>query len=153
MIRIGFLADNEEAIPTLVGWFRGQWPGYFGKWSDEEMTADFLEDCSRERLPIRLVAFVLGELAGTIVLRENGNEALLEFQPELGGLYVVGAQRGLGVGSELVGAGMEVARDLGYEAVFATTTNAVGILERLGWVFVKTAVYQDGEHALYRCDL
>jgi hypothetical protein len=48
---------------------------------------------------------------------------------------------------------MEVARDLGYEAVFATTTNAVGILERLGWVFVKTAVYQDGEHALYRCDL
>jgi hypothetical protein len=76
MITIGFLADYSDTIPTLAKWFREQWPGYFGDWSDEEMAADFLEDCSRERLPIRLVAFVSGELAGTFVLRENGNEPL-----------------------------------------------------------------------------
>jgi N-acetylglutamate synthase-like GNAT family acetyltransferase len=153
MITIGFLADYSDTIPTLAKWFREQWPGYFGDWSDEEMAADFLEDCSRERLPIRLVAFVSGELAGTIVLRENGNEALQEYQPELGGLYVAGVQRGLGVGSELVAAGMAVARELGFEVVYATTVNAKGILERQGWEFIKTAVKEDGELSLYRCDL
>jgi N-acetylglutamate synthase-like GNAT family acetyltransferase len=153
MITIGFLADYSDTIPTLAKWFREQWPGYFGDWSQEEMAADFLEDCSRERLPIRLVAFVSGELAGTIVLREDGNEALQEYQPEFGGLYGDGVQRGVGVGSELVAAGMAVARELGFEVVYATTVNAKGILERQGWEFIKTAVKEDGELSLYRCDL
>jgi len=153
MITIGFLADYPDTIPTLAKWFRDQWPDYFADWSQEEMEEDFLEDAARDRLPIRLVAFESGELVGTIILRENGNETLTEFQPELGGLYVVASHRGHGIGSELVRAGMKVARDLEYETVYATTTAAARILERLGWEFVKTAVYQDGEHALYRCRL
>jgi RimJ/RimL family protein N-acetyltransferase len=153
MITIGFLADHTDTIPTLAKWFRDQWPDYFTDWSQAEMEADFLEDAARDRLPIRLVAFESGKLAGTIILREMGNEALAEFQPELGGLYVVGSHRGQGIGAELVRAGMRLAQDLGYETVYATTSAAAGILERLGWEFVKTAVYQDGEHALYRCEL
>ena len=153
MITIGFLADYSDTIPTLAKWFRDQWPDYFTDWSQAEMEQDFLEDASRERLPIRLVAFESGELAGTIILREMGNETWAEFQPELGGLYVVASQRGRGIGSELVRAGMKVAGDLGFERVYATTTGAAGILERLGWEFVKTVVYQDGEHSLYRCKL
>lgn len=153
MITIAFLADYLDTVPTLVKWFRDQWPDYFADWSQEEMVADFLEDAARDRLPIRLVALESGKLAGTIVLREQGNETLAAYQPELGGLYVMGSHRGQGIGSALVRAGMDVARNLGYESVFATTTNAAGILERLGWEFVKTAVYQDGEHALYRCRL
>lgn len=153
MITIAFLADYLDTIPTLAIWFREQWPDYFAKWSQAELEADFLEDASRDRLPIRLLAFESAELAGTIILREMGNEALAEFQPELGGLYVVGSQRGQGIGSELVRAGMEVAREQGFERVYATTTAAAGILERLGWEFVKTVVYSDGEHTLYRCEL
>lgn len=153
MITVGFLVDHLDTIPTLAKWFREQWPDYFAKWSQAEMEADFLEDASRDRLPIRLVAFASAELAGTIILREMGNKALAEFQPELGGLYVAGSQRGHGIGSELVRAGMKVAGDLGYERVYATTSAAAGILERLGWEFVKTAVYQDGEHSLYGCKL
>jgi RimJ/RimL family protein N-acetyltransferase len=153
MITISFLADYPETIPTLAKWFRDQWPDYFADWSDAEMQADFLEDVSRDRLPIRLVAFESGELVGTIILRENGNESLAAFQPELGGLFVVASHRRHGIGAELVQAGMNVARDLGFETVYATTTAAAGILERLGWAFVKTAVYQDGEHALYGYNL
>ena len=43
------------------------------------MEQDFLEDASRDRLPIRLIAFKSNELAGTIILRENGTETLPEF--------------------------------------------------------------------------
>lgn len=153
MITIGFLADNLDAIPTLATWFRDQWPDYFAGWSQAEMEQDFLEDASRDRLPIRLIAIESGELAGTIVLRQQEKEFLSAFQPELGGLYVPASRRGHGIGTELVRAGMKVARRLGYATVFATTVNAAGILESSGWEFVKTVVYQDGEQLLYRCEL
>lgn len=153
MITIGFLADHLDTIPTLARWFRAQWPDYYADMSQEEMEQDFLEDASRDRLPIRLVAFESSELAGTIILRENGTETLPEFQPELGGLYVVASHRGHGIATELVRAGMKAAREQGYETVFATTVAAAGILERLGWEFIKTVIHQDGQTALYRYKL
>ena len=153
MITIRFLADHLDTIPTLANWFRDQWPDYHADMSQEEMEQDFLEDASRDRLPIRLVAFESGELAGTIILREYGSETLPEFQPELGGLYVVQSHRGHGIATELVRAGMQVAREQGYATVYATTVAAAGILERLGWEFLQTVIHEDGQTALYRCKL
>jgi len=153
MITIGFLADYPDTIPTLAKWFRAQWLNYYADMSQEQLEQDFLEDVSRNRLPSRLVAFESNELAGTIVLRENGSETLPEFQPELGGLYVIESHRGHGIATELVRAGMKLALDQGYETVFATTVVAAGILERLGWEFIKTVIHQDGELSLYRCKL
>lgn len=121
--------------------------------SDEEMEQDFLEDASRVRLPIRLIAFESNEPVGTILLRKNGSDTLPNYQPELGGLYVVESHRGRGIATELLHAGMQLARKQGYETVFATTVAAAGILERLGWEFVKTVIHQDGQTALYRCKL
>ena len=153
MITISFLADHLDTIPTLANWFRAQWPEYHAAMSQEEMEQDFLEDASRDRLPIRLVAFQSRELAGTIILRDNGTEMLPEFQPELGGLYVVESHRNHGIATELIRAGMQVARAQGYETVFATTVAAAGILERLGWEFLKTVVHEDEELPLYGCKL
>ena len=153
MITISFLADHLDTIPTLANWFRAQWPEYHAAMSQEEMEQDFLEDASRDRLPIRLVAFKSRELAGTIILRDNGTEMLPEFQPELGGLYVVESHRKHGVATELVRAGMQLAHKQGYETVFATTVVAAGILKRLGWEFLKTVVHEDEELPLYGCKL
>jgi RimJ/RimL family protein N-acetyltransferase len=153
MATIGFLADYLDTIPTLAIWFRDQWPEYHADISQAELERDFLEDASRDRLPIRLVAFESNELAGTIILRNNGSETLPEFQPELGGLYVVESHREHRIATELVQAGMKVALDQGYERVYATTVAAAGILERLGWEFIKIVVRQDGQTALYRCKL
>ena len=153
MITIRFLADHLETIPTLANWFRAQWPDYHAGMSEEELEQDFLEDASRDRFPIRLIAFEFSELAGTIILRDSNTEMLPEFQPELGGLYVVESHRNQGIATELVRAGMQVARVQGYDTVFATTVAAAGILERLGWEFLQTVLHQDGPTGLYRCKL
>lgn len=152
MITIGFLADYPDTIPTLAKWFRNQWPDYYADMSQAEMEQDFLSDAFRDRLPSRLIAFESGKLVGTIILREQ-TETLPEFQPELGGLYVIESHRGQGIGTELIRAGMKLALDQGYETVFATTVVAAGILERLGWEFIKKVIHQDGELSLYRCKL
>ncbi len=153
MVTIEFLADHLDTIPTLSKWFRAQWPDYYKNWSDEEMIKDFLEDVSRNSLPCRLVAFESNELAGTIILRDDETETPPNIQPELGGLYVATPYRGHGIGTELVRAGMKLAHELGHSKVSATTRTAAGILERLGWEFIKTVQYPDGEISLYRCKL
>ena len=84
---------------------------------------------------------------------DMSQEEPTEFQPELGGLYVDASQRGQGIGTELIRAGMKLAHDQGYATVYATTVAAAGILERLGWVFVKTVIHEDGALSLYRCKL
>jgi len=153
MITIDFLADHLDTIPILAKWFRDQWSDYYADWSQTEMENDFLEDASRDRLPIRLVAVESNKLVGTIVLRENNPTIPPEFQPELGGLFVFASHRGHGIGTELVRAGMKLAHDQGYETVFATTVAATGILESLSWGFGKTVIHQDEQLALYRCQL
>ena len=152
MITIGFLADYLNTIPTLAKWFRDQWPDYYAHWSQAQIEQDFLLDTSRTSLPTRLVAFESDQLVGTIVLREY-TESLQELQPELGGLYVVESHRGHGIATELVRAGMNLAHEQGYKIVFATTVVAAGILERLGWEFVKAVTHSDGQLSLYRCKL
>ena len=153
MIEIAFLVDYPEAIPTLTRWFRDQLPEYYAGRTPVDIAQDFRSEANRDGLLVRLVAFASGELAGTIILRERAMHTLPEYRPGLGGLFVAERQLGRGIGTELVRAGMNVARDQGYKKVYATTATARGILERLGWKMVQTVFHNDEQLVLYRCDL
>ena len=153
MIQTAFLADHPEVIPTLAEWFRAQWPDYYAEQSLTDIEDDFREDAQYQGIPLRLVAFVDGELAGTVVLRDWVTDTVPNAHPGLGGLFVQEKHRTRGVGSELVQACMNVARDLSYKEVYATTVVAGGILMRLGWEVVKEVAHDDEVLTLYRCDL
>ncbi len=153
MVEIALLADHAKVIPTLVQWFRAQWPEYHARRSGSGLVRDFQSEANRDGLPLRLVAFAQGELVGTIVLRERPLVTLPECRPGLGGLYVHEPHRGHGLGTDLVRAGMNLAREQGYEVVYATTVAASGILERLRWQMVKAVWHGDEPLGLYRCVL
>lgn len=153
MITIAFLADHLETIPTLTSWFRAQWPAYYASRTPVDIAQDFHAEANRTELPLRLVAFANGELAGTITLREQATWTLPEYQPGLGGLLVMARHRGQGIGTELVKVGMNIARDQGYTAVYATTVNARGILKRLGWQLIEEISHDDEQLLLYGCEL
>ncbi len=153
MIEIAFLVDHPETIPTLTDWFRAQWPEYYAERTLADIAQDFYSEANRDGLPVRLVAFANGELAGTITLRDQATWILPEYHPGLGGLLVVERHRGRGIATELVRAGMNVAREQSYERVYATTVTARGILERLGWKLVQAISHGDEELLLYCCEL
>lgn len=153
MIEIALLADYPEAIPTLTHWFRAQWPEYYAGRTPADIAQDFFSEANRDGLPVRLVAFADGELVGTITLRDQAIWTLPEYHPGLGGLFVVERHRVRGIGSELVRAGMNLAREQGYERVYATTVTARGILERLGWRLIQAVSHGDEQLVLYCCEL
>jgi predicted N-acetyltransferase YhbS len=150
MVTIRYLADHLEVIPTLAEGFRAQWPDYFANWTLAEIELSFREDARRQGIPVRLVAFDKGVMAGTIVLRDQAIQTQPEYSPALGGLYVLEKHRRCGIGTELVRTGMDVARRQGFEVVYATTVMAAGILERLGWVVVKELAHDGEQLTLYR---
>lgn len=153
MIEIAFLADYPEAIPNLSIWFLAKWSEYYAGRTPADLAQDFRSEANRDGLPVRLVAFTGGELAGTITLRDQAIWTLPEFHPGLGGLLVAERYRGQGIGTELVKAGMKVAQDQGYERVYATTVTERGILERLGWKLVRSVSHGGEQLYLYQCEL
>lgn len=153
MIKIAYLADYPETIPTLIHWFRVQWPDYYAERTAAEIARDFRSEANRVGLPVRLVARSDGELAGTVTLRAQVVRSSPEYYPGLGGLYVAHQYRSQGIGTELVKAGMKVAQDQGYEKIYATTVAARGILERLGWELVQEVSHGDEQLLLYLCEL
>lgn len=110
MIEISLLADHPEVIPTLTQWFRHEWPDYYGDRTSDEIAEEFFEEANRRVLPVRLVAFLAGELVGTIVLRDRAMWILPECFPGLGGLLVAEPYRSRGIATELAQAGMDLAR-------------------------------------------
>jgi len=150
MLRITYLADHPELVHTLADWFREEWAGYYAGRTHEDVARELSQDMNRDHIPIRLVPIVNGELAGCIVLRQQALSSEPNYSPGLGGLYVHPPFRRQGVGAELVRAGMNLAHDLGYSAVYTTTNSARGIIERLGWERLETLVHHGEELGLYR---
>lgn len=156
MITVDLLADHLETVPILADWFRAQWPDYFAGWTETAVRQSFQDEATRHGIPLRLVAFVDGTLAGTVVLRERAVGPLPDYRPGLGGLFVAAPYRRRGVGSALVSACMAVARAQGHPTLYAGTVAAQGLLERLGWELVDWKVIAAVPHgeerlALYRC--
>ena len=73
MITIAFLADYPDTIPTLAKWFRDQWPDYYAARSQEQIEQDFLSDVSRDRLPVRLIAFESSKLPARLSYARTGS--------------------------------------------------------------------------------
>ena len=153
MIKTALLADYPETIPTLAKWFRVQWSEYYAEHTLTEIAQDFHSEANRNGLPVRLVAFSNGELAGTITLRERALQDLSEFQPGLGGLFIVEQHRGQGIGTELVKSGMKVAQQQGYKRIYTATVMAKGILEHLGWKRILSVSHGDEQLLIYSCEL
>jgi GNAT superfamily N-acetyltransferase len=153
MIEIAFLVDHSEAVSTLTQWFRGQWPEYYAARTPADIAQDFHAEANRDGLPVRLLAFADGALAGTVTLREQALQSFPEYHPGIGGLFVAERHRGRGIGAELVRAGMQLAQEQGHEAVYIATVTARGIVEHLGWRLVQAVTHGDEQTVIYRYDL
>ncbi len=147
---IAYLSEHLESIQLLTEWFRAQWPEHFSSQSDEEIARGFHDEANQSTLPIRLVALCDETLVGTIVLRTIADRTVPSYQPGLGGLLVRNAFRKRGIGTELVQAGMALARELGYSSLFATTATAGSILTNLGWDMLQE-IDHDGQWLKLYC--
>ena len=141
-IRIEYLADHPECIPTLATWFYEQWSWFLPpKSSVETIATKFRTHINRDSPPIALVALDGAELLGTASLRIHDMDILTDLSPWLGGVYVAQCHRKKGIGRQLVSAVEQKALELGYWSIYLFTIDQAPMYSKLGWEVLNRLDY------------
>ena len=150
-MKILHLCDVPEAVPVLAAWFVEEWMPYYGPDGPGDALAD-LEACTqKDALPVCLVALDEGgEVLGTAALKEDSVGSDVAGGPWLAAFLVGQAHRSRGVGTALIGAIEDVAKDLEFDAVYTSTDSASGIVEKRGWRKIGKASSLKGRVDVYR---
>ncbi|MFX0202147.1 MAG: GNAT family N-acetyltransferase, partial [Candidatus Hodarchaeota archaeon] len=117
-LHVGLLADHPQAIPILKEWFEREWAPYYGPDGPGDANKDLLDSCSRDELPVTLVAISDGEVCGTASLKAESVTTHKHLTPWLAALLVAPKFRRLGVGERLIAAIEEKAKQLGFHCLY-----------------------------------
>jgi GNAT superfamily N-acetyltransferase len=136
-VRIGFLADHPEALPTLERLFESEWADYYGAGGPGNAHEDLVAYSNRGRLPVGVVALVGTEPCGVAALKADSLATHKHLTPWIGGGMVAPAFRRHGIGARLASALEDVARHLGFTTIYSGTSTANSLLLREGWRFIE----------------
>jgi len=135
------MPNNEALRATAAQWSFSEW----GKLYPDDSVQWYLDlyaasDHDDHALPVCLAAVNEdGSIVGTASLIENDE---LPNAPEPGpwvaAVYVDAANRGTGVGGELVSEILRRARNLGFDDVYLYTESVPKWYESMGWSFIRT---------------
>lgn len=142
-VRIESIADHLDLIDTIAAWHWHEW-GRTDRGGSQDAWAERIRCFThRDRIPTMYVAFLQGELAGSVTLNAHDMATHLELSPWLSGVFVNPPARGNGVASSLVRHAMSEAWKLGVARLYLYTSSARGLYESLGWRALTHDQYDD----------
>jgi GNAT superfamily N-acetyltransferase len=146
-LTLAYLADRPEALSLIAHWYYDEWarhvPGETPAIVRARLERKYL---NRDRVPLILLAERGGEVVGAAQLKFREMSIYPEREHWLGGVYVATAQRGTGVGADLVEGVVRVARELGVETLHLQTLRLDGgLYTALGWALREQVRYEGRE--------
>ena len=148
VITTGLLIDRAEVLSDLVDLFESEWADWYNP-RGASARADLTERLERNRLPLGIVAFVDGQLAGTCALTVSSGGLVTERSPWIGGLLVEPNLRRQGAGLALVERAKVEARRLGFVRLHALTAEARELFEHAGWRLAENVDVGGKTHGIY----
>ncbi|MBD3670108.1 MAG: GNAT family N-acetyltransferase [Gammaproteobacteria bacterium] len=142
MVKITFLAEHPEAIPTLAGWSQSEWGYLYPGRSQEDVEAAITQRLNTDRVPFTLVAHDEDELLGSVSLVENDMETHPHLSPWIASLYVREEHRGQGIGKQLLKATEERARAIGIKTLYLFTPKSEDFYRGLAWAHHECVIYR-----------
>lgn len=150
-IRIRSLLECPQYAPVLAEWFRSEWPEHFRTWPQERIVTEYFTPATDDKgLPVVLVAEVVGDPIGTVMLRPHWRDSHKGLGPWMGGLYVQPKFRGRATARLLMEALHGEATRRGFTAIYGGTRNLGRFLKSLGWEFQEMIGVEKESLALFR---
>lgn len=146
-ITTGLLIDHAEVVSDLADLFESEWADWYNP-RGASARADLTERLERDRVPLGIVAFLDGRLAGTCALTASSG-ALTERSPWLGGLLVAPNLRRRGVGLALLQRARVEARRLAFSHLHGLTADARDLFERDSWRLAENIEVGGVWHGIY----
>lgn len=142
-LTLDYLANHREFIPQLAAWSDAEWRHFIEArgLKFDDVVAGFHRRTNIDALPLGIVAFADDELAGNGALLPADLPVRQELTPWLGGIYVAGGKRGLGIATAIVERLVDEARRLQLPRLYLWTNSAAGLYAKLGWDEVEKLEY------------
>jgi GNAT superfamily N-acetyltransferase len=132
-MEIRHLAGHPDFIPTLARWFHQEWAYLHPDRTLADVEQLIHERTHRDRIPLALVAIEGDELLGTVCLKLQDMDTRAQLTPWLAGLYVAAPRRRQGIGTRLVAAIEQRAKELAVGRLYLYTPESESFYARLGW--------------------
>ena len=131
-----------ETLPVLAGWFRDEWPLWYGPQGPGNAEHDLLTYANEGSLPVGIIAFRDGAPCAVAALKADAFASHAHLTPWAAAGYVVPAFRGQGIGAALLRALEFEARTLGHERIYCGTATAARLLRREGWACMEMVLIE-----------
>jgi len=158
MMEIGYLADHQSFIPTLVRWHHAQWSYLRPGDTIEDRTARIQTQLGRKQIPTTFVAYETTEggaetVIGSASLLVHDLDTRPDLSPWLASVYVAEEHRRQGVGSALVRRAVQEAAELGIERLYLFTPDRAKFYARLGWSAIERCFFGGSLQTVMAIDL
>ncbi|MCE5230200.1 GNAT family N-acetyltransferase [bacterium] len=141
-LRIEYLADHPDFIPTLARWMHEEWGYLYPEHTLETRERIVTERANKDRIPLTLVAIDGDEPVGTVGLKINDMDTRPDLTPWLASLYVKETRRREGIGARLVEAIEIEAAKLGVTKLYLYTPKSESFYTELGWSVTERVEYR-----------
>lgn len=150
-MRIDYLSDHPEALPTLARWQHAEWGHLRPNDTLEKRTERLQRFSNGNRIPLTVVALDGPEVLGSASLIEHDMETRMELTPWLAGVYVGEQYRRHGIGAELVRRIMAEAGRLKVPVLYLYTVHSEQFYAALGWQLMERTSYRDQNIVIMTC--
>lgn len=148
-LRVEYLSDHPEVLPTVKAWFETEWASYYGPGGRGNAQRDLTAYANGTGLPVGVVAFLNDEICGVAALKSESIGTHSHLSPWATAAMVQRDHRGRGIGTELIRALEQEAKRRGYTQIYCGTSTATHLLERRGWRLMEKVVYDGDNVSIY----
>ena len=141
-IRIAYLADHLDALPTLVDWEVTTWGHLAPSRTPDDVRASFMRRSTRGAIPSTRLALDGATPVGMASLVQQDLTTRPELTPWLASVFVAPHARQRGIGGQLVRAVVADAKALGVPRLYLITPDRMAFYRRLGWTEQEVVEYR-----------
>ena len=144
-MKIQFLAQCPEAIPTIASWLCDQFKHIDRRYvTCESTTREMNRRLSREGCPVTFISLEEGMLTGTASFVETDYvQSCAHLTPWLSDIFVQPTHRKCGHGTKLIQSVCRHAKRNRYEKIYLFTEDRQAFYSKMGWI-ESLKVIQEG---------
>lgn len=152
-MKLEYLVDRPEALPTIARWHYAEWGRYSAERTVETMGERLRGHLNRDRIPLSVVAHEDDVPIGTAALVEFDMETRRDLTPWLADVVVSPERRSAGIGTRVVEFIVDRARELDVRRLYLFTPDRESFYARMGWSVLERTEYRGEPVVVMQIDL
>lgn len=145
-MKLEYLANFREAIPTIAKWYHDEWGYLMPDYSITDIQNKLQKYLNTDKAPLMVIVIEQDSVIGVAQLKFREMDIFPEKVHWLGGVYVSEANRGKGLASKIINEIVQISKTFEIDELFLQTLrHDGGLYKNLGWQPEQIVNYKNEE--------